>query len=68
MMKKNPNLLNDPHLKAIYLLAPTVANPTPRYAWDLNTVMPSDLIVRTEMPSLSPLGMVDEAWLKRHIE
>ena len=55
MKKKNQNLLNDPSLLALQQLAPTQANPNPRYAWEFNTVMPSDLIARHNEPGLLPL-------------
>ena len=43
--------LVNPQLKALWMLRPTQQNPSPRYAWDMRTVMPSDLIVKIDMPS-----------------
>lgn len=49
MKKKNENLLNNPSLQALWMLRSTKENPCPRYAWDFNTVMPSDLKVKKEV-------------------
>ena len=50
-MKKNeknstPDRFDDPSLQALWMLRSTKENPHPRYAWDFNTVMPSDLVIK----------------------
>ena len=65
MKKKNQNSEFDPdnpHAVALMMLAPTPDNPAPRYAWDFGTIVTSDLIVRTDMPSMAPLEMADFRW------
>ena len=54
MKKRKKSSLVNPNLIAIVILMNT-SYPHPRYAWDWNTVMPSDLVCRTKMKGMLPL-------------
>lgn len=56
MKKKNKNLqaLDDPHLRALWLLAGV-----PHHCWDLSMIVACDLEVRGQMPSMQPLSNED---------
>ena len=59
MKKKNKSLLDNLHLRAIWIL-PNSKYPNPRYCWDFDTVVACDLVVRDEMLGISSPPSEDE--------